>query len=279
MKPNTKIGFIGAGNMAEAFISGLTQHMDASQFQISDPDTQRLIRLEKKYHVRPVSNNVELFQNNDIVVIAVKPQILRTVLTEVKPAQNDTHRLIVSIAAGIQLKTISQVLYNDLEEKSHHLLPIIRVMPNTPALIQFGMSAYCGNKFATDNDMQIVHEMLESMGKVIAVDESQMDAITAISGSGPAYFFYFVESITQAAQHLGFSEAQSRMLVLQTAEGAIQLLKQPDACPIQLREQVTSKGGTTEAAIAVMDSHSVKNVINDAIAQAKKRAEELSQIE
>jgi len=278
MKPNTKIGFIGAGNMAEAFICGLIKQIDSSQIQISDPDTKRLTRIENKYNVKCASNNSELFQNNDIVILAVKPQIMKIVLTEIKPSHMDMHRLIVSIAAGIQIQTLSQILYNDLKEESHHLLPIIRVMPNTPALIQFGMSAYCGNKFASDDDKQTVHDILASMGKVLAVEETQMNAITAISGSGPAYFFYFVESMIQAAKNLGFSEEQSCMLVLQTAEGALQLLKQPDACPIKLRQMVTSKGGTTEAAIGVMESHSLKNVIIDAISQAEMRAKELSKI-
>jgi pyrroline-5-carboxylate reductase len=279
MKPSTKIGFIGAGNMAEAFICGLTKQNESLQIQISDPDSQRLTRLENKYKVGCVSNNEDVFQNNDIVVLAVKPQIMKTVLTEIKPSQIEKHRLIVSIAAGIQLQTIMHILYSELKETCHHLLPIIRVMPNTPALIQYGMSAYCGNMYATNHDMKMVHEILASLGKVIAVDEKQMNAITAISGSGPAYFFYFVESMIQAATNLGFSQEQAHMLVLHTAEGAIQLLKQPGACPIQLRKQVTSKGGTTEAAIAEMDSHSVKNVIIKAIAQADKRAKELSQIE
>jgi len=278
MKPNTKIGFIGAGNMAEAFISGLTKRVDPSHIQMSDPDNQRLSLIKKKYNVICASNNLELFQNNNIVILAVKPQIMKTVLQEISPSQINAHRLVVSIAAGIQLQTLMQFLYKDLAEESHHLLPIIRVMPNTPALIQFGMSAYCGNMFATENDMQIVHEILSSMGKVIAVDENQMNAITAISGSGPAYLFYFVESMIEAAKKLGFSENHSRMLVLQTAEGAIKMLKQPEACPIKLRQQVTSKGGTTEAAIGLMDSHSVKNVIINAIMQATKRAKELSQI-
>jgi pyrroline-5-carboxylate reductase len=278
MKPNTKIGFIGAGNMAEAFISGLSKRMDSSQIQMSDPDNQRLSYLKNKYQVACVTHNSELFQNNDIVILAVKPQVMKAVLQEIKPSQMNTHRLIVSIAAGIQLQTITQILYEDLAEKSHHLLPIIRVMPNTPALIQCGMSAYCGNMYATENDMQIVQEILNSMGRVIAVDESQINAITAISGSGPAYTFYFVESMIEAAKKLGFSEEHARMLVLQTAEGAMQMLKQPDACPIKLRQQVTSKGGTTEAAIGVMDSHSVKNVIINAMMQAEKRAKELSQI-
>ena len=279
MKSNTKIGFIGAGNMAEAFICGLTKHDEFLQIQISDTNSQRLALLQQKYNVERASNNEDLFRNNDIVVLSVKPQIMKTVLTEIKPSQLETNRLIVSIAAGVKLQTIMQILYADLKESSHHLLPVIRVMPNTPALIQFGMSAYCGNRYATNQDLQVVHEILSSMGKVIAVDENQMNAITAISGSGPAYFFYFVESMIQASANLGFSEEQSRLLVLQTAEGAIQLLKQPDACHIQLRKQVTSKGGTTEAAIAEMDSHSVKNIIVNAIAQADKRAKELSQIE
>jgi pyrroline-5-carboxylate reductase len=279
MKPDIKIGFIGAGNMAEAFICALTKNNEAARIQISDPDSQRMTLLKNKYHVTSVYSNKEVFENNDIVIFAVKPQIIKTVLTEVKPSKLDTHRLMISIAAGIQIKTLAQILYNDLNEESHSLLPIIRVMPNTPSLIQFGMSAYCGNTFATENDMQIVHNILASMGKVIAVDESQMDAITAVSGSGPAYFFYFVESMIQAANNFGFSEEQSKLLVLQTAEGALQLMKQPDACPIQLRKKVTSKGGTTEAAIAEMDSHAVKNVIINAIAQAEKRAKELSQLE
>jgi len=278
MKATIKIGFIGAGNMAEAFICGLTKCIDARQIQISDPDSQRVAILKNNYHIKSAFNNTEIFQNNDIIILAVKPQIMKTVVTEIKPAQIDTHRLIISIAAGIQIQTLSEILYKDLNKDVHHLLPIIRVMPNTPALIQFGMSAYCGNKFATENDMQTVHEILASMGKVIAVDESQMNAITAVSGSGPAYFFYFVESMIQAAKKLGFSEEQSRMLVIQTAEGAMQLLKQPDACPEKLRQKVTSKGGTTEAAIDVMDSKFVKNTIIDAIASAEKRAKELSQM-
>jgi len=278
MKPNTKIGFIGAGNMAEAFICGLTKRIDGSQIQISDPDEPRMELLKKKYHIKDAFNNIDLFQNNDIVILAVKPQIMKTVVTQIKPSRIDSHRLIVSIAAGIQIETLSKILYNDLDKELCHLLPIIRVMPNTPALIQFGMSAYCGNMFATENDMQTVHEILRSMGKVIAVEEKQMNAITAISGSGPAYFFYFVESMIQAANKLGFSEKESRMLVLQTAEGAMQLLNQPDACPKELRQKVTSKGGTTEAAIGVMDSKSVKNVIIDAIKCAEKRAKELSQM-
>jgi len=278
MESNIKIGFIGAGNMAEAFISGLTKQMDASRIQISDPDTQRINLIKKKYPVNNVSSNIELFQSSDIVILAVKPQVMKTVLTEIKPTRVNARCLVISIAAGIQIQSITQILYQNLSKTEQQLLPVIRVMPNTPALLQSGMSAYCGNDFATETDMQTVHDILTAMGKVLKVTENQMNAITAISGSGPAYFFYFVESMIQAAKKLGFSDDQSRLLVLQTAEGALQLLKQPNACPKQLRQQVTSKGGTTEAAIRVMAEHNMKTVIGEAIESAQRRAKELSTV-
>ncbi|ETR74110.1 MAG: Pyrroline-5-carboxylate reductase [Candidatus Magnetoglobus multicellularis str. Araruama] len=203
---------------------------------------------------------------------------MKTVLTEIKPTRVNARCLVISIAAGIQIQSITQILYQNLTKTEQQLLPVIRVMPNTPALLQSGMSAYCGNDFATETDMQTVRDILTAMGKVLKVTENQMNAITAISGSGPAYFFYFVESMIQAAKKLGFSDDQSRLLVLQTAEGALQLLKQPNACPKQLRQQVTSKGGTTEAAIRVMAEHNMKTVIGEAIESAQQRAKELSTV-
>lgn len=279
MIKNKRIGFIGAGNMAEAFISGLIDKIiPASQIQVSDIDKNRLNLIHDKYGVHSISNNNELFQNNDIIILSVKPQVMKTILTEIKPSQLQSPKLIISIAAGIAIKTIEQYLYDHLDTSAQKLLPVIRVMPNTPALVQMGMSAFCGNQFATEKDINTVIDILSAMGKVIAVSEDQMDGITAISGSGPAYIFYFIESMIQAAENLGFSEDASRLLVLQTAEGALQLLKQPGANPVTLREQVTSKGGTTEAAIRVMTEHQVKKTIIDAIKNAENRAKELSQM-
>ncbi|MBF0451607.1 MAG: pyrroline-5-carboxylate reductase [Candidatus Magnetomorum sp.] len=279
MMIHKKLGFIGAGNMAEAFISGLVNKLiPASHIQVSDIDTARLDFLHNKYAIETTSDNRKVFQNNDMIILAVKPQIMKTILADIKPSQLHTHRQVISIAAGIPIKTIENILYDDLNPKEHHLLPIIRVMPNTPALVQKGMSAVCGNKFSTESDIKMVLEILGEIGKVITVSEDQMDAITAISGSGPAYVFYFIESMIQASRELGFSEDASRMLVTQTAEGALQLLRQPEACPIKLRQQVTSKGGTTEAAMHVMTEHHVKETIIDAINTAEKRAKELSQM-
>ena len=274
-----KLGFIGAGNMAEAFISGLVdKSFSALNIQVSDIDKDRLDSLSKKYGVSTTLDNRELFQNNDIIMLSIKPQVMKTVLNTIKPTQHQSYRLIISIAAGIPIKTIETILYHELDQTAQQLLPIIRVMPNTPALVQMGMSAVCGNSFASENDMNMVSDILGNIGKVITVSENQMDAITAVSGSGPAYVFYFVESMIQASKDLGFSENESRMLVHQTAEGALKLLKQPDACPIQLRKQVTSKGGTTEAAMTVMTERKVKNSIIDAILNAERRAKELSKM-
>jgi len=272
-----KLGFIGAGNMAEAFITGLVDKIFlASHIQVSDIDTERLEYLKKTYAIKTTSDNQALFQNNDIIILSIKPQVMKTVLTDIQPSHQKLHRLVISIAAGIPIKTIETVLYGKLDQTSRQLLPVIRVMPNTPALVQKGMSAFCGNTYASENDIQIVSDILGEIGKVICVSESQMDDITAVSGSGPAYVFYFVESMIQAAKELGFSENHARMLVFQTTKGALQLLEQPGACPIKLRKQVTSKGGTTEAAMSIMYERQVKNSIVDAIQMAKKRAQELS---
>jgi len=279
MKTDKKIGFIGAGNMAEAFICGLVNKIfPENQIQISEPDADRMAQIQKKYKITTAISNTELFQNNDIVVLAVKPQVMKTVLYEIQPNHVNNHCLMVSIAAGVTIETISQIMYHHLNSKSSGLIPIVRVMPNTPALIQYGMSAYCGNEFASQDDMNLVSEILSALGRVIAVSENQMDAITAVSGSGPAYLFYFVESMIQGAQNLGFTEDQSRLLVMQTIDGALQLLKQPDACPIKLREQVTSKGGTTEAAVEIFQNRNLKNAVIDAMNSASRRAQELSQM-
>jgi len=274
-----KIGFIGSGNMAEAFISGLINKIIPDfKIQVSDIDSTRLNYLHDKYGVTKSANNDELFQNNDIIVLSVKPQVMKTVLTEINTSQIKKSKLIISIAAGITIKTIEQILYDNLNTNQKELLPVIRVMPNTPALVQKGMSAICGNMFASENEIKTVNDILSAMGKVIVVSENQMDAITAISGSGPAYIFYFIESMIQAANELGFSADESKLLVEQTAEGALQLLKQPGANPVTLREQVTSKGGTTEAAINVMTERKVKESIIDALKSAENRAKELSQM-
>jgi len=280
METYKKIGFIGAGNMGEAIIGALIQAgiFSSSMIYASDASKERLDMMKKTYGINVTDDNIRLFSESNIVILAVKPQQMNQVLSAIasdKDYQIKEHKLIISIAAGIPIKKIENLLYSPLENHSRENLPIVRVMPNTPALVLAGMSGMSPNSYANPNDIQITHTILKSMGKVLEFKEDDLDAVTALSGSGPAYVFYLIESMIEAGIKVGLKPDEASVLTIATLEGAVKLIKERNEPAQELRRKVTSPGGTTEASIKVMEKNSVKQSIIDAIEAATMRSREL----
>ena len=270
MSTNTStIGFIGAGNMATALIEGLLANGYApASLWASDTSDTRLAALSQKGVCTTADNSV-LVSKCDIVVLAVKPQVMATVVSAIAPSLAKHDCLLISIAAGITLASLSQW--------SHPRQRIVRCMPNTPALVQLGASACCGNSLISQSDRDATTAIVDAVGISCWLDdEKQIDAVTALSGSGPAYFFLLMEAMQQAAAALGLSEDISRTLCLQTALGAATLASRSAVDVQELRRQVTSPGGTTEAAIRQFESEKLREIVMRAMQQAALRSEELA---
>jgi len=261
------ISFIGGGNMAQALIGGLiARGLPATRITVSDPVEQVRQLLQEK-DVQVTEDNVAAIQTADVVVFAVKPQVLAQVL---KPL-NDLFagKLVISIVAGAEISTISELLGTD---------QVVRVMPNTPALVQTGAHGLYATGAVAEKDRNLASQVLAATGLTIWVNtEAQIDAVTAVSGSGPAYFFYLMESMIRAGKNLGLDEKVATELTLQTALGAAQMAITSSNTPAQLRKNVTSPNGTTQAAIEVFDHGQVSQTIQAALAAAQKRSQVLAQ--
>jgi pyrroline-5-carboxylate reductase len=266
------IGFIGAGNMAEALIKGVisSKLYAPENVFISDIKKERLELLSKEYGVVSCETNNELVTKVQAVILSIKPQNMTDALESIKDSVG-TDKIIISIAAGIKVSDITAVLGD---------IAIVRVMPNTPALIGQGASALFANEHAKTNLEKIV-EILSSCGKAVIVeDEDLIDAVTALSGSGPAYYFLLMEEMIKTGARLGLPDDVAKDLVLQTAKGAGLLAVDADSkgeSPAVLRQKVTSPGGTTEAALAVFKEGKISELISAAINSAYERSKELSQ--
>ena len=265
------IGFLGGGNMAEALIKGITsaQVYAPENIFVSDIRPERLQLLTKQYQIRTIGSNAALTSKVDILVLSVKPQNMTEALQSIKDAlKSDT--LVISIAAGIKVANISDVLGD---------IAIVRVMPNTPALISEGASALFTNDKAKPM-MEKAMSIFSAVGKAVVVDdEGLIDAVTAVSGSGPAYYFLLMEEMIKAAEQLGLPDNVAKELVLQTAKGAALLAAEADKkgeSPAELRRKVTSPGGTTEAALKVFADGKISELIAAAIKCARDRSQELS---
>ncbi|MEA3279630.1 MAG: pyrroline-5-carboxylate reductase [Thermodesulfobacteriota bacterium] len=278
---NKKTGFIGAGNMGEAFVGAIIKSnlLSPSMIYVSDINEERLAVFRSNYGISATNDNIKLFSKCDIVILAVKPQLIDKVLTEItnqKDYMIPDRKLIISIAAGISLQKIEDLLYTPLDEKSRTKLPIIRVMPNTPALVLSGMSGMSANRYASVEDVNIVKNLLEAMGKVLEFNENDLDAVTALSGSGPAYVFYLIESMIEGGINAGLDPNNAYTLTIATIKGSLELMEKLNESPETLRKKVTSPGGTTEAAFKILENNGVKQNIIDAIAAAALRSKELS---
>lgn len=276
-----RIGFIGGGNMGEAFVGALigAGRYAPEAVRVSDVSAERLRTLEAAYGITPMTDNPRLFDQSDVVVLAVKPQQMSGVLGEIagRPGYAVSEpKLVLSIAAGIRIRTIEGILYPPLDEPAQARLPIIRVMPNTPALVLSGMSVMSPNRHATDADRATARGLLEATGKVMELPEDQLDAVTGVSGSGPAYVFYLIEAMIEGGVQAGLDPADAAALTLQTVKGAVRLMEARGEAPDALRRKVTSPGGTTEAALSVLSDHRVGERIAAAVVAAARRAAELS---
>ncbi len=279
-----KIGFIGSGNMGEAMINGLIQSglCEPTEIWASDVREARLRQLNDTYGINITEENAEVFDAADVVILAVKPQDMDEVLERLASSFPHTIKgvkLLISIAAGFPIKRIEGHLYTPLDENTKGLLPIVRVMPNTPALVLAGMAGMSGNQYAKESDRSHARAILEAIGKVIEFKEEDLDAVTALSGSGPAYIFYVIESLVEAGAGLGLRPSHALSLTLETINGSVKLLEETGEAPASLRKKVTSKGGTTEAALDILDSHNVKMHLMEAIRAAAQRSKELSTLE
>jgi len=281
-KLDKKVGFIGAGNMAEAFIGALTGSglCDSGQILVSDVDPKRLERVRSVYGIETTPDNRRVFAFSQVLVLAVKPQKMQEVLLELRqggPAgRSGGRRVVISIAAGVRIERIETILYAPLDEEARSRLPIVRVMPNTPALVLAGMSGMAPNRFATEEDIAVTRRILGAIGKVELFQEEALDAVTAVSGSGPAYVFYLAEAMMEGGEAAGLSSEASRLLTVETLKGAALLLEKQAEPPAVLRSRVTSPGGTTEAALKILEGHAVGKRIVEAVVAAALRSRELS---
>jgi pyrroline-5-carboxylate reductase len=263
-----KIGFIGGGNMAEAILSSilLKELSRAQDIQVSDIAANRREYLQKRYQVKVTDNNSEAIQGQEIVVLAVKPQVLNDVMNGLKN-RFQANQLVISIIAGKSIKTICEGL-------NHNCM--VRSMPNTPAQIGEGMTVWTATSSVTAGQRRYAASILGVMGQEIFVDdEKYLDMATAVSGSGPAYVFYFVEMMTDAAIKLGFSVDVAQKLVLQTLTGSTHLLNKSGKTAQELRRMVTSPGGTTAEAIATFEKGGFGNVVAEGIKAAHSKAQKL----
>ena len=262
------LGFIGAGNMATALIKGLIESgvYDREHLLAADKDEDALKRVSGSFGVKCYASNSKITAGSSIVVLAVKPQNMREALEEMKGAIGD-HHLIISIAAGIPLRMIREITGREI--------PLIRVMPNTPALIQRGVSALAAGSLATTEHMAKAKEIFGAVGDTVVVEETMMDAVTALSGSGPGYVFRMMECMVDAGVAVGLERETSLGLVVQTFIGAAHLAKESDDSLSELRQKVTSPGGTTAAGLAVFDEKGLKEITMKAIDAACKRSLEL----
>ncbi|WP_429743610.1 pyrroline-5-carboxylate reductase [Acinetobacter radioresistens] len=264
---NCNICFIGGGNMAQALIGGLlARGLPATRITVADPVEQiRSLLQEKDIHV--TEDNVAAIHDADVVVLAVKPQVLAKVLQPLKGLF--AGKLLISIVAGAQIATIAELVESD---------QVVRVMPNTPALVQTGAHGLYASPAVQQADRDLASQILASTGLTLWVNtEEQIDAVTAVSGSGPAYFFYMMESMIQAGKNLGLDEKVATALTLQTALGAAQMAITSSSSPSELRKNVTSPNGTTQAALEMFDRAQISQNIQTALAAAKKRSQELAQ--
>lgn len=261
-----RIGFIGSGNMAEAIIAGMIKSdFTASDILILDINQERIDLMVEKHKVSSIDID-SFFLEADIIVLAVKPQIIEKVLTTYKNHIRKNH-LLISIAAGIKIDKISSLSSSE---------KIVRVMPNTPALISKGISALTfKSKQISENDKNQVESIMKSIGEFVWLDENQMDAVTALSGSGPAYVYRFIDAMIDSGVLIGLNRDLARKLVVETVLGSTMMLKTSKMSPKELESQVTSPGGTTIHGLVSMEKNNFSPSIKEGIKAAYERAIEL----
>ena len=263
-----RIAFIGAGNMGEALIKGLLAagRVRPEQLIATDVRTDRLETIRKTYQVETLTNNAEAATKAQILILAVKPQVMDGVLIGLRGAVAEDH-LFLSIAAGIRTGFV--------EGRFPHPTRVIRIMPNTPALLLAGASAIAPGRHATPQDLKIARQIFETVGQVVQVEEKLMDAVTGLSGSGPAYVFVVIEALVDAGVRMGLPRETATLLVAQTVLGAARMVLETGKHPADLKDMVTSPGGTTVAGLHVLEQAGIRGTLMAAVEAATRRAQEL----
>ncbi|QNH96646.1 pyrroline-5-carboxylate reductase [Corynebacterium anserum] len=273
----TRIGIIGGGNIGEALLSGIIGNgTDSKNVIVSDPAAARLEQLKEKYGLITTEDSQEAADGADFLFICVKPDIVPVVLESVAETveKNDNETVIVSVAAGVTINSIETLLPAGT--------PVVRVMPNTPMLVGKGASALAGGRFADEGHVEAVQEIMSATGTVVKVKEKDIDAVTAVSGSGPAYFFMVTEAMIDAGVNLGLPRPLAQELAIATADGAAQMMAQGQSQeggddPVTLRTKVSSPGGTTSAATRVLDEEGLRRAFYKAMEACKNRSVELGE--
>ncbi len=262
-----KIGFIGGGNMAEALIKGLLANgFAAERIMASEPIEIRREHLAEEFGIQVTTDNLALMDACEIIVLAIKPQIVHEVLDEIAGAYSDD-KLVVSILAGISTGTI---------EKHFQGAPrVVRVMPNTPALVGEGVSAICRGHHSSQEDLELVTQLLQGVGKVQVIDERQMDAATGLSGSGPAYIYTVIEALADGGVREGLRRDVAHALAVQTVVGAALMVRETGEHPAILRDQVCSPGGTAITGVSILEKKGLRTTLMEAVSAAAGRSREL----
>lgn len=268
---NSIMAFVGSGTMAEAMIKGLTDQGRIAPERIiaSGPRPERGEYLRSRYGIQATTDNAEAVRDADIVVLSIKPQVLPKVLKELhdKPRED---ALILSIVAGAKIRVISQGL---------NRYAVVRAMPNTPARVGMGMTVWTATPQATERQVEQARQILRALGdEIFMEDEEYLDMATALSGTGPAYVFFFMEALIDAGVHLGFSRRIAQQLVLKTIEGSVEIAKQTGLHPVELRNSVTSPGGTTAEALYQLEKGGMRTVLSKAIWAAYQKSRYLGEL-
>ncbi|MBJ7278037.1 pyrroline-5-carboxylate reductase [Marinobacter salarius] len=270
MSTSPTISFIGAGNMASAIIGGmLDSGFKAANIWVSAPDDNHLQSIRKQFGVSVTTDNRYCAEQADMVVLAVKPQVMASVCSDIAPVVQNTRPLMVSIAAGLEASTLDEWLGGGL--------PLVRVMPNTPSLVGKGAAGLYANDEVKEKQKAMVESVFNSIGSALWVDdESLLHAVTALSGSGPAYFFLMLEALEEAATDAGIAGETARALAIQTMAGAAEMAGRSEHDPGQLKRNVMSPGGTTEQAIQTFEEGGMRDLVKKAYSAAYKRSGEMA---
>ncbi len=271
MLKNKQVGFIGAGNMGEALMKGLLHgHLcKPEQIMCSDIRPERLKSMKEVYGVKTTSDNIEIVKRSDIVVLAVKPQILKEVVTEIGRSV-DPSRLIITIAAGVAMESIESCAKKELK--------LIRVMPNICVSVGEGISAISAGKHATKEDLTVAKAIFDSVGKSLFLEEHLLDAVTGLSGSGPAYIFLIIDALADGGVKMGLSKTDALLMVSQTVLGSAKMLLQTGEHPGRLKDSVTSPGGTSIAGLHALEEGGVRTTLINAVEVATQRSKVLGEM-
>ena len=273
MLKNKKIGFIGGGNMAEAILKGMLSSslIKASNIFVSEPNKSRQTFLTTEFKVKAVKDNLDLVKKADVLIVAVKPQIIREVLKDIAD-QVDSKKLVISVAAGVPISQIENALSKGKKKK----LCVVRTMPNTPSVVQEGVTAITAGKGVGKPNLKISHEIFQAVGRTVEVAEEQIDAVTGLSGSGPAYIFMIIEALSDAGVKMGLSRQVANELTVQTVLGSALLVRETGTAPGELKNRVTSPGGTTIAGLHALEKGSLRATLMNAVEKATLRSKELA---